>query len=214
MNFFNTTVKVCGITRKEDATMCINNDVRWIGMNMYEESPRCISMEKVKELFSVVPIGQRVYVDVAPPVGKLHGCLEAGFDRFQIHFDPKETPPALIESWADTVTPKKLWLAPRIPLHTSFPMSIFPYAWTFVIDGFSSGAYGGTGTTANWRHFRALSTTHKDKGWILAGGLGPDNINEAQEASAAHFYDLNSGIESAPGIKDEALLKQCLDALD
>jgi len=214
MNIFNTTVKVCGITREEDARMCLDNDVRWIGLNLYEESPRHVSLERAQELFKVIPIGQRVYVDVAPHVGKLHAAMEAGFDRFQIHFDHKQTPPAMVEGWADAVSPKKLWLAPRLPAHTSFPVNIFPLAWTFLIDGYSSGSYGGTGKTANWRHFRAFHETHQEKGWILAGGLNPTNIKEAQDASGANFFDLNSGIETAPGIKDKDLLLQALDALD
>lgn len=214
MNLFNTQVKVCGITRPEDARMCLEEDARWIGLNLYEESPRYVDMAKAKELLKHIPVGQRVYVDVEPHLSKLHTVLEMGFDRYQIHFDYKKTNTSKIEDWADAITPKLLWLAPRLPLHTAFPMDILPFAWHFLIDGFSSEAYGGTGTTANWRHFRALRDTHHEKGWILAGGLKAENIKEAIETSGAHFLDLNSGVESEPGIKDRDKLRAVMELID
>jgi phosphoribosylanthranilate isomerase len=213
MNPPNYTVKVCGITRAQDAEMCLSKDVRWIGLNLYDESPRHVDLAKAKELLKHIPVGQRVYVDVTPSLSKLHTIVEMGFDRYQIHFDYNETTKSKIEDWADAVKPENLWLAPRLPHHAAFPLDILPFAWHFVVDGFSSGSFGGTGTTANWRHFRALKDTHQEKGWILAGGLRASNIKEAIESSGAHFIDLNSGVETEPGIKDHSKLQNVLELI-
>lgn len=141
MNLFDTQVKVCGITRPQDVGMCLQKDVRWIGINFYEKSPRSVDLSKAKELLTHIPVGQRVYVYVAPSLSRLHRVLDLGFDRYQIHFDPLESTESQIEEWAEEVTPKNLWLAPRLPLHTTFPRSILPFAWNFMIDGYSPDAF-------------------------------------------------------------------------
>ena len=214
MNLFDTQVKVCGITRPQDVGMCLQEDVRWIGLNLYAESPRSVDMSKAKQLLAQIPVGQRVYVDVAPSISTLHRAMDMGFDRYQIHFDYQDTNESQIEEWAEEVTPKLLWLAPRLPLHTTFPKNILPYAWNFMVDVYSADAFGGTGITANWRHFRALRDTHHEKGWILAGGLNAGNIREAHDESGSHFLNLNSGVESEPGIKDRDKLHAVMQQFD
>ena len=62
------SIKVCGITRESDAKTCLAAGVRWIGINLYEPSPRSVTLERAQELFAVIPAGQRVLVDVAPGI--------------------------------------------------------------------------------------------------------------------------------------------------
>ena len=73
--------------------------------------------------------------------------------------------------------------------------------------------FGGTGKTGDWAKFARHRTTYPQTHWMLAGGLTPENVEEAVRASGARFVDVNSGVESAPGVKDEAKLKRFVVAL-
>lgn len=206
-------VKVCGITRVEDIRACLKLGVHYLGLNRYAPSPRCVPPERVAELLAAIPTGRRVYVDVNPGLPELHDAEAAGFDVFQIHFDPHTVEESRLRLWKEKVGAARLWLAPRLKGGTPLPHHAFGCAGTFLIDGYSPGAFGGTGKTSDWAGIAALKTLHRDKTWVVAGGLGPDNIVEAVRASHADVVDLNSGVESAPGIKDAALLARALDRL-
>ena len=79
-------VKVCGITRREDAIASLELGAAAIGINIYPPSPRFVSLESAKELLEIIPPGKRVMVDVAPTPKDLQKRLALGFDFFQIHF--------------------------------------------------------------------------------------------------------------------------------
>lgn len=206
-------VKVCGITRAQDAASCLRLGVRFMGVNRYEPSPRCVPVDRLAELLTHIPVGRRVYVDVNPGLPELHAAEAAGFDFFQIHFDPHMVDERRLAMWKEKVGAARLWLAPRLKGGTAMPHYAYDYASTFLIDGYSAGAFGGTGKTADWAAVAALRSLHREKTWIVAGGLGPDNIVEAVRASHADIVDLNSGVESAPGIKEESRLSLALDRL-
>ena len=87
------------------------------------------------------------------------------------------------------------------------------FAEAFLIDAFAEDAYGGTGHTADWSRFADLKERFPEKKWILAGGLSPDNALDAIAATGADRIDANSGVESAPGIKDPEKIKALFKAL-
>ena len=208
-------VKVCGITRRQDAEAALAAGAAFIGLNLYPPSPRSLTLEAAGELLSCIPPGKRVLVDVAPSGRKLESCLPLGFDRFQLHFDPRQVSPFMVEQWARIAGGmERLWLAPRLSPGMSFPEDLPPYADSFLFDAYAQGEYGGTGKTADWSLFKQISSRHPDKTWILAGGLGPDNIVQAVTASGASFVDVNSGIEERPGHKDPAKLRAFFQALE
>ena len=206
-------IKVCGITRESDVETCLAAGVRWIGINLYEPSPRSVTLERAQELFAVIPAGQRVLVDVDPGIQRLQSCKTAGFDRFQLHFKPDDLSISTLQSWADLLGPENLWLAPKLPPTTDFPTDLLAFAGTIVLDAYSKDAFGGTGKTGNWSLFRKLRIAHPNHIWILAGGLNPENIRDAVQATGTEAVDLNSGIETAPGLKDSAKLQSALQAL-
>ena len=83
----------------------------------------------------------------------------------------------------------------------------------FLVDTFHAGGFGGSGLTGDWGKFARIKAAQPDHVWILAGGLNPENITEALRASGTKFVDVNSGVESAPGVKDEAKLLRFVAAL-
>ena len=64
-----------------------------------------------------------------------------------------------------------------------------------------------------WEGFARQQAAHPDKTWVLAGGLDPDNIGAALAVSGAKFVDVNSGVETAPGVKDHEKIKRLVAAL-
>jgi phosphoribosylanthranilate isomerase len=78
-------------------------------------------------------------------------------------------------------------------------------AWAILLDAFDKNLYGGTGKTTNWEVAREAAKLTR---LFLAGGLSPENIAEAIQAVEPFAVDVNSGIESAPGIKAADKLKK------
>lgn len=208
-----TKVKVCGMTRVEDARACTRMGVDYLGVIFYPKSPRCVKAELLEELLPAIPDGQRVMVDVAPDSTTLRERVDAGFDYCQIHFDNETTPSDRVESWHKAIGAQRLWLAPRLKPEEPFPEHLLPLAETFVIDSYKAGEFGGTGIADGWERFARIRAAHPDKRFILAGGLGPDNLGAALEATHAEMVDLNSGVEISPGVKDLAKIASSLDIL-
>jgi phosphoribosylanthranilate isomerase len=76
-----------------------------------------------------------------------------------------------------------------------------------MLDTFDEALFGGTGRVGDWPKFRRHREAHPRATWILSGGLSPENVGGALAGSGARFVDVNSGIESAPGVKDHARMK-------
>ena len=103
--------------------------------------------------------------------------------------------------------------APKLPPGEDVPAAWLPLAKHFLLDTFHAQTFGGTGQTGDWPKFARHRRNHPDKTWILAGGLNPANVGAALRESGATFLDVNSGVETAPGVKDHNLLKKFIDAV-
>ncbi|MDR2981017.1 MAG: phosphoribosylanthranilate isomerase [Puniceicoccales bacterium] len=208
------TVKVCGITRRVDVTGALAQGVDFLGVNRWPESKRFVPDDLLPALLAEIPRGRRVFVDVSPTREKLDAAVADGFDFFQIHFDASVGMARTdVTGWHDTVGRERLWLAPRVGPGAVWPLWCLPYADVFLCDGFHAGEFGGTGRAADWGQFRELKNKHTAKRWLLAGGLGAETIGQAVRQSDTDFVDLNSGVESAPGIKDMTKLATTLALL-
>ena len=174
----------------------------FFGVVFYAKSPRCVSKDALRALLAMMPAGQRVAVEVAPVPGILKDHRASGFDFFQVHYDPVEVCLDALDEWAGEVGRERLWLAPRQPPEDEFPPSALEAAQTLVVDTFQKGTYGGTGRTGDWPHFKSLREAHPRHRWVLSGGLTPQNVRAAVQATQAAIVDINSGVETSPGIKD------------
>jgi phosphoribosylanthranilate isomerase len=199
-------VKICGLTRPEDARLARELGADYFGVVLYAKSPRYVEGKALEAIISAIPRGQRVAVDVSPEVGVLAKRRTQGFDLFQVHYDPREITPATLKGWTSEVGRAHLWLAPRLPPGEDFPASAFKAAQTLLLDTYQKGTFGGSGRTGDWSHFKSLAKAHPKHRWVLSGGLRPENVRAALQATAAKIIDVNSGIESAPGIKDAVRL--------
>ena len=198
--------KVCGVTSHVDAEFADRCGADYLGFNFYPRSPRYIALEAYRAMAVRLPERGKVAVAVEPTPAEFQTMRAAGFDFFQIHFR-HDLPVEAVVAWSKMVGPERLWLAPKLPPTIELPPALLPLANHFLLDTFHDEKFGGTGLTSDWAKFARHQRAHPDKTWIFSGGLNADNIGEALRASGARFVDVNSGVESAPGVKDQGKLK-------
>jgi len=198
-------VKICGITKWEDAKLSADLGAHAIGLNFYETSPRCITPFNAAELIRrlplfVAPVG--IFVNwAASPVVAL--CKALGLSAAQLHGD--ETP-QVVDAVAGRLPVIK---AMRLGQGSEkFDFSSFRSASAFLLDSALSGHYGGSGTTGNWHIARTAAQTQRV---ILAGGLTPENVAEAIRIVRPYAVDVASGVEARPGKKYPVKLRAFFD---
>lgn len=204
--------KVCGVTSHVDAEFADRCGADYLGFILYPKSPRYVALETYRAMAARLPERRKVAVSVEPTPAELGMMRAAGFDFFQIHFK-HDLPVETVMAWSKVVGVERLWLAPKLPPATDVPPAFLPLAKYFLLDTFHADKFGGTGLTGDWAKFARHQRAQPDKTWILSGGLNAENIGEALRASGARFVDVNSGVESAPGVKDPAKLKSFVVAL-
>jgi phosphoribosylanthranilate isomerase len=182
---------------------------------LYEKSPRYIDRYQAGEILGRVQPAtvSSVAVMVNPDPSFLNEVKSCGFDFFQIHFQSNiET--SKVEEWSDIVGPERLWLVPRISAEQRFPTKLLPCANTILLDAYDEEKHGGTGKTSDWKRFCEWKKEHPGKNWILAGGIGPENLKRALVETSPNGIDLNSGVESTPGVKCREKISQVFSILN
>jgi phosphoribosylanthranilate isomerase len=205
-------IKVCGLTSSGDAESADAIGADYLGFNFYPKSPRRVSLEAYRSMSGQLPKRHRVAVAVEPDAAALLAIADAGIDLFQVHFR-HDFPAAAIEAWSRAVGPGKLWLAPKLPPGADVAPAWMELAKVILLDTFDESLFGGTGRTGDWPKFRKLQERHPGTTWVLSGGLNPGNVGDALAGTGARFLDVNSGVESAPGVKDRAKLAAFADAV-
>tara|TARA_R100000027_G_scaffold67108_2_gene64667 strand:+ start:11516 stop:12163 length:648 start_codon:yes stop_codon:yes gene_type:complete len=202
-------VKVCGLRRPEDAVEAFAQGAAYGGVIGHPASPRFVPEEMERDLLDRIPVGRRVWVAVEPHPDRVEAAFARGFDFAQIHFDPEGTySPQLL---AEGVDAERLWLAPRMANPLEFQPEWIELAGLFLIDGFARDRMGGTGQLVDGEAYAELQRKFPEAVFALAGGLDPQNIGAMLRASEATQIDVNSGVESAPGVKDPRLIRQLFE---
>jgi phosphoribosylanthranilate isomerase len=199
-------VKVCGLTRPEDVTGCAAAGVDLTGFIFAAKSPRRLAPEQAAALPRTS--AKRVGVFVEQTLAEILDIMErADLDLAQLHGDQDPDfcravgPDRVIRAFWPDKHPDLAGLAAAM---ASFAGAI-RYA---LLDAGTSG--GGHGRTLDWPGLAQLSPPMP---WLLAGGLGPDNVAEAVRLARPHGVDLNSGVEASPGLKELAKVRRSLWAL-
>lgn len=190
-------LKVCGLTRPEDAALCQELGIAYTGFIFAPESPRAVSPEAV----AAMPRGRakRVGVFTRMDSGGVRRVLETALlDYAQLHggqdaaFCRAVGPERVIKVfWPEKQSAGEL----QADLHRFAESAAF-----FLFDAGTKG--GGLGRAFDWGELGGLDIPRP---WFLAGGIGPDTARAAA-AYFPHALDVNSGVESAPGVKDAARL--------
>lgn len=195
----STRVKICGITRPEDALAACELGADALGFVFHKPSPRYIEPEEAAEIIGEIPrlvttVG--VFVDL-PQEDIRKIVVTAGIDRAQL--SGEESPEycrSLGVSWIKTFRIAEENDISRITEYTS--------GGDFLLDSYVKGVPGGTGKSFNWE-WAAAARSHGRV--ILAGGLAPENVAEAIRTASPYAVDVSSGVECKPGIKDHDKLR-------
>jgi phosphoribosylanthranilate isomerase len=199
-------IKVCGITHAADVAVVNHFGADYLGVNCWAGSPRFVNAASRKNLLREIKPEQRIAVTVNPTLSETQQLMDEGFAAVQIHFDPN-TKACDVQAISKKIGSENIWLAPKVPNGVDWPEEIISLAKTFLHDAHATDAFGGTGKESDWVRFQKLRNLHKNKIWILAGGLGPKNIVSALD-SKADVFDLNSGVEISPGLKSAEKLAE------
>ena len=201
----NLTVKVCGLTRPDDVTLCHELGADLTGFIFVASSPRKIRPEDA----AAMPRGKagRVGVFSGHSVHEVRRIAEvADLDFIQLHGGES---PEFCQAVGPERVIKVLWpqALSRGGLNAEL-LRFAPVAAWFLLDAGQTG--GGSGQSPAWDQVQGLASPRP---WLLAGGLGPDTMHDALGRCAPDGLDMNSALETAPGIKDHILLRAALACL-
>lgn len=195
-----TRVKVCGITRPEDARDAAAAGVDAIGLVFYSKSPRFVRLSDAAVISAEVgPFVTTVGLFVNALPEQVTEILErVGLQLLQFHGDEDD------EYCRQFGRPfiKAIRMAPGLDL--SDEIARFPSASGFLFDAWHKDKYGGTGETFEWQRLPTDSAFPI----ILAGGLNPGNVADAISQVHPYAVDVSGGVETAPGIKSARLIEQ------
>ncbi|RVT49233.1 bifunctional indole-3-glycerol-phosphate synthase TrpC/phosphoribosylanthranilate isomerase TrpF [Rheinheimera sediminis] len=192
--------KVCGLTRPEDSAAAYASGAYFGGLIFYPKSPRFVSTEQAKAVqqgaAALHYVG--VFVDeAAETVAALARDLQLA--AVQLHGEESDSYLQHLRPLLPKDT--EIWKAYRVKQQLP---ALSRYADRYVLDTYHPEQPGGTGEVFNWQ---LLDEQLLDKKVMLAGGLNPDNVVAALKHQVLAL-DLNSGVESAPGIKDAGKIQQ------
>ncbi len=197
-------VKICGITSFNDAIMATNYGASALGFIFYEKSPRYINPEILKTWISNVPSSiKKVGVFVNKDVDKVNKIAEElNLDMVQLHGD--ESP-----EYCNQMIKPVIKVFRVNKKFDSIMLKNYQVA-TFLFDTYNKENHGGTGESFDWQSILQLNT---ETPVILSGGLNADNVLEGIEVVKPSAVDVNSGVETAPGKKDEEKIKNLFTIL-
>lgn len=193
-----TLVKICGVTSIADASVAADAGADMIGLIFYPPSPRYVTPEQAGAIVASLPADLPV---VGVFVNESFETIaqvarQSGISRVQLHGDEspdlcRRLPWRCIKTFRFTeqVQPEMM---PDYPVDA------------FLIEGFHGELYGGGGVKADWQRVASL---HGYGRIILAGGLTPDNVQEAIGIVQPYAVDVCSGVEATPGTKDAAKVR-------
>ena len=206
------SVKICGLSRSEHVSAAADAGAKYVGLVFFEKSPRHVSLDVARALALEVPAGiAKVGLVVNADDAALDALVAAvPIDILQLH---GKEPPARVTA-----------IKARYGLPVMKAVGIADASDLPALDAYAQVADqilvdakppkdadlpGGNGLSFDWR---LIAGRRWPVPWMLAGGLTPDNVAEAVRLTGARQVDVSSGVESAPGIKDTALIRAFVTA--
>ena len=201
----STLIKICGITRTEDARAAMGAGAHAIGFIFHPPSARYIAPERAQSIIDELPpFVTAVGVLVNQTVSQVETLLKkVSVNLLQLHGDE---PPQLCRSYG---YPHIKAIRVRSMAQVGNELDRFPDARGFLLDSLVPDQYGGTGESFQWEHLPDSVT----KPIVLAGGLNPQNVCRAIRAVRPYAVDVSSGVELAKGIKDAGKIRSFVEAV-
>ncbi len=202
--------KICGITRVQDLQAAVKAGADAIGLVFYPPSPRAVDMTQAKILLHALPAYvQSVGLFVNASLAQIQEVLaQVPLDILQFHGDES---PEQCQKIAQTVSRrwyKAIQVHPDLDVIAEIQAYQSAGASAILLDAWHPQLKGGTGHCFDWTQFPKL-----DIPLILAGGLTPENIENAIQTTQAYAVDVSGGVESAKGIKDQQLIERFMQGV-
>jgi len=210
-------VKICGMTNRDDVVAALDYGADYVGFVLYAESARGTSVPAMRGILDGISRPLRavgVFVN-EPRKAVEQTALDCGLHAVQVHGDEQA------EDFVDFPVPlwRAVWIGGTGPaslrpclletdsrgshdLHRAWP------AERYVVEAAVPGMYGGTGVAADWSRAADLAAERRV---MLAGGLTPDNVEQAIETVNPLGVDVASGVEAEPGRKDHDKMKTFIE---
>lgn len=195
-------VKICGITRIEDALAAADAGADAIGLAFVEASPRCVDMQQAQAVCRALPpFVTRVGLFMDAPAEQVEATLaQVSLDWLQFH--GRETQDFCRQFGRPWM--KALAMGGERPDDPGK----FDLADALLLDAHAPGQAGGGGTRFDWNRVPRIP-----RPWVLAGGLDPDNAGEACARLKPDAVDVSSGVEVRPGVKSDKLIRDFIKAV-
>lgn len=199
-----TRVKICGITSVADGLMAVAAGADMVGLMFYDQSPRHVALPVAAEISRALPpYIQRVGVFVNPDETFVNQAIvECGLNLLQFHGE--ESSGFCTQFGLMSVKALRVQDASSLAALANYQTD------AFLLDAYSRSGRGGTGEKFNWN--LAVEARKFGKPIFLAGGLTPENVAEAVRQVQPFAVDVSSGVELAPGRKDETKVRAFVTA--
>lgn len=203
-------LKICGITRLEDARFCAAAGADFLGFIQFRESPRFVSAAKVAEISEWVHGAKTVGVFVNEDVDVVRRVVEeTGMAYAQLHGDEspeycEQVGVPVIKAFRVRSTSDQAELVAGVRRFSA----VAEYA---LLDTHVPGVAGGSGATFDWNVLKGIEL---DLPFFLAGGIAAANVAQAIDIAGPDGIDVSSSLETEPGIKDFDLLSEFFESFD
>ena len=201
-----TRIKICGVTRIEDALCAASAGADAIGLIFYPPSPRAVTIEQATSISDVLPpFVSTVALFVNASVQEIEGVI-------------RHLRPSILQFHGDedaafcTQFGVPFIKAIRVG-ETMRPADLLEYADEFkaaravLLDTLAQGLYGGSGESFDWK----LIPTEMRRRVLLSGGLHPENVSGAIHLIRPWALDVSSGVEASKGVKDHAKIHKFIE---
>lgn len=207
MAFYRPEIKICGLTRADEAAACAEAGADAIGLVFYPPSPRHLTVKQARDISLALPDRiARVGVFVNSPVSEILEVIDAcGLTAIQLH--GQESPEMVKQLCNRGVRVIKALFIQRPPLISAAPR--YPDT-VFLVECGKGRLPGGNALTWNWRAAKAFGLSYP---LILAGGISPDTVIQAVSEAGPDAIDVSSGVEFSPGRKDVHLVSALIRAV-
>lgn len=196
-----TWVKICGITDEASLDAAVTGGADAVGFVLAPDSPRTLTPDRATALMRSVPILRFIVTVDLTPAQALAAAQLTGADGIQNHgLHAAEVAAAAVEAGYHSLHPiRVLATGPEVDVDT-VPEGSLP-----LFDTASAIGHGGTGAVFDWGVL-----DRPERPFVVAGGLGPENVLDAIEALDPYGVDASSRLESSPGVKDPRIITDFL----
>lgn len=200
-----TRVKICGITRLEDAHAAVSAGADAIGLVFWPSSPRFVTVEQARALAAAAPPFVAVVgLFVDPPPAAVHDVLKR-VNLALLQFHGSESP----EQCRSYGRPYIKAISMRDDVNLQAEEKRYAAAAGLLLDAFAGELVGGSGRAFDWSRIPSGRT----KPIVLAGGLTPENVGEAIRRVRPEAVDVSSGVEASKGVKDPKKIAAFMQAV-